>query len=155
MAIVKWTTKPLSQSGFLSEFDRLRSRMQYLFDSASGLGAERGVSRSGVFPLMNVSSDENNLYVTAELPGVSPEHLELSVEKNNLTLRGERKIAEADQKVSYHRRERESGFFRRVIDLPVKIDADQVKAESKNGVLSVILPKAKEAKPRQISVNIG
>jgi HSP20 family protein len=78
--------------------------------------------------------------------------VDLSVEGDSLTLRGERKIPEAGEKVSYHRREREAGVFRRVITLPVKVEADKVRAAMKNGILSVTLPKAAEAKPKQIVV---
>ena len=71
MAIVRWTANPLTQNSFLSEFDRLRSQMQHLFDTASGWEVGRRPTRSGVFPMMNVSGDADNLYVTAELPGVA------------------------------------------------------------------------------------
>jgi len=69
-----------------------------------------------------------------------------------LILRGERKIEEEDQKTSYHRRERESGIFRRTISLPMKVDSGKVSASIKNGVLTITLPKSEEAIPRRITV---
>jgi HSP20 family protein len=109
-------------------------------------------SGPGVYPALNVLEDENHLYVTAELPGVSPENIEISVQGESLTIRGERKILETEEKVSFHRRERESGVFRRVLNLPVKVDAENVTAKSADGLLKVVLPKGAEAKSRKIEV---
>ena len=151
MTIVRWTSKPTGRTQPFSEWDRLRSQMLGLFDHVHRQ-VEGGSARAGVFPLINIEEDEDNLIVTAELPGVPAEHLELSFEKDNLIMRGERKIPEAGKEVNYHRREREAGFFRRVINLPVRVDADKVTARCKNGVLEVVLPKAGEAKTRRIDV---
>jgi HSP20 family protein len=93
-----------------------------------------------------------NFYVRAELPGVKPESLDISVVEGQLLLRGERKIEPEEQKAGYHRRERESGFFRRTIALPARVDPGKVSATMRNGVLTVTLPRAEEAKPRKISV---
>jgi HSP20 family protein len=114
---------------------------------------ERGItSTSGVFPALNLSEDEDNLYVRAELPGVVPEEIEIITKENNLIIKGERKIATEGEKVSYHRREREAGSFRRIISLPTRVDAEKVTAVFKNGVLTVTLPRAAELKPRKIEV---
>ena len=126
--------------------------MNRLFDSMTVPGISHPIASSGVYPMINLEEDESSLYVTAELPGISVEDLSLSVHNDSLSLRGERKIPEVDEKINYHRRERKEGFFRRVISLPVKVDADNVSAEIKNGILHVILPKAEEAKPRQITI---
>jgi HSP20 family protein len=83
---------------------------------------------------------------------VNPEDIEMTTKENNLILKGERKIAPEGEKVSYHRRERDAGKFRRIISLPTRVDAEKVTAVCKNGVLTVTLPKAAEAKPRQITV---
>jgi len=152
MAIIRWTPGRLGIRTPWTELERLRHQMEGLFDSLTGSAEKRGLTGAGVFPLINLSEDADNLYLTAELPGVGAEALEMSIENEKLTLRGERRIAEADQRVNYHRREREAGFFRRVISLPVRVDADKVQATTKNGVLQVTLPKAAEAKPRQIAI---
>ena len=151
MAVVRW--KP----GFLgwhrdpfAEMDRLRREMDRVFGSFS---AGRGISpTAGVFPALNVSEDEHNFYVRAELPGAAPEDIEITTKDNNLIIKGERRIAAEGEKVSYHRREREAGTFRRIISLPTQVDAGKVTAVCKNGVLTVTLPKTAEAKPRQIEV---
>jgi HSP20 family protein len=99
-----------------------------------------------------VSEDEDNLYVRAELPGVVPDEIEIAIKENNLVIKGERKITAEGEKISYHRREREAGSFRRIISLPTRVDSSKVTAACKNGVLTVTLPKAAEVKPRQIEV---
>jgi HSP20 family protein len=114
--------------------------------SESGLGAW-----PGVYPQVNLSEDDDNLYVKAEVPGVESGDIELSVEEDSLILRGERKIV-LPEKVNLHRRERTGGVFRRKINLPARIATTKVTAEVKNGVLRVTLPKAPEAKPRAIKV---
>ena len=132
----------------LSEWDRTIQNMDRAMRSFFGEGSN---SYSGVYPPVNVSEDEEALYVRAELPGVPAEDIEVSVEGDNLILRGRRKI-ESSQEVNYHRRERTAGTFRRIMSLPVRVDTGKVSAKVKNGVLTIVLPKAEEAKPRQISV---
>ena len=151
MAVVRWNP------GFFgwhrdpfSEVDRFRREMDKLFDAFS---VRRGAATAaGVFPALNVSEDEINTYVRAELPGLDPGDIEITTKMNNLILKGERKILAEGEKVSYHRREREAGVFRRIITLPTRVDADKITAVCKNGVLTITLPKAAEAKPRQIAV---
>ncbi|UCF03701.1 MAG: Hsp20/alpha crystallin family protein [Deltaproteobacteria bacterium] len=76
----------------------------------------------------------------------------ITTKENNLIIKGVRKIATEGEKVSYHRREREAGSFRRIISLPTRVDADKVTGVCRNGVLTVTLPKAAELKPRKIEV---
>lgn len=147
MAVVRW--KP----GFFgwhrdpfAEMHRLRREMDRIWDASTR------ASTAGVFPALNVSEYEDNLYVRAELPGVVPEEIEITTKENNLIIKGERKIATEGEKVSYHRREREAGSFRRIISLPSRVDAEKVTAACKDGVLTVTLPKAAEVKPRQVEV---
>ena len=144
MAIVQWQTEPEG-----SEVDRLRQEMNRLFN-AFGPGTEPFFSR--VYPALNLTEEGDNFYVRAELPGVKPESLDISVVEGRLVIRGERKITVEDQKANYHRKEREAGFFRRTLALPTKVAADRVSASMKNGVLTVTLPKSEEAKPRKITV---
>jgi HSP20 family protein len=109
---------------------------------------------SGVFPALNLSESGDTLFVEAEVPGVRPEDLSISVEGTTLVLRGERK-ADSPEGVSYHRRERVNGRFSKSISLPYEVQADGVLAEYKNGVLRLTLPKAEHAKPRSIAVKTG
>ena len=152
MTILRWTPRQPGWRPGWPDMDRLRNQLEGLLESASETLGARVIGGAGVYPLLNLSEDEDHLYLTAELPGVSAEDLDISIHGDSLTLRGERKIPETDKKVNYHRREREAGFFRRGVNLPVKIDSEHVKATVVNGILSMTMPKAAEAKARQIKV---
>lgn len=129
---------------------RLRRDMDRLFDVFWAETPEE--STAGVFPAMNVTQDGTRYYVRAELPGVEPGDLKISVERNKLTVGGERKIATEGEEVSYHRRERVGGQFSRSLTLPDELDTEAVDARYADGILTVTLPKAAAARPRQISV---
>ena len=137
----------------LRELEQLQRRMDRLFQNAFGL--ERSPWQVGVYPLVNISEDRDHLYVRAELPGVKAESLEITVQDSSLILRGERKIPTEEKQVNYHRRERESGFFRRIVALPARIQADKVEATCKDGILTIKLAKPEEVKPRKIQVKVG
>jgi HSP20 family protein len=132
------------------ELEQLQRRMDRLFRQSYGI--ERFPWRVGVYPLVNISEDHDHIYVRAELPGVKPEDLEIHIKDNNLVIRGERKIAGAEKEVNFHRRERESGFFRRVVTMPGPANPDKVEATCKDGILTIKLAKPEEVKPRQIQV---
>ena len=122
------------------EMDQLRREMDRLWDRAFGFAPERYRRRGGVFPLLNISEDKDHVYVRAELAGVRPEDIDITLEDNRLILRG------------YHRREREAGSFRRVVRLPERLDPAKVEAVFKDGVLTITLAKPEEIKPKQITV---
>jgi HSP20 family protein len=132
-------------------FDALRREMNHLFfDFERGFpGVGRDESRS--WPRATLEDTGQALVVRAELPGVEDKELELSVEEATLTLKGERKDTPPEG-YSAHRKERAAFRFSRSFALPAKVEVDGVQAVLKNGVLTVTLPKAKEAQPRQISV---
>ncbi len=132
------------------ELDRIRRRMEQLSESLTE-GIYREPS-AGVFPLINVTEDDDKFYVRAELPGVKSDELDISVTGDTLTIKGERKIPTENQKSIYHRREREAGSFSRIINLPTQIDTKKVEAKSANGVLTLLLSKAESAKARQIQI---
>lgn len=137
---------------FRSPFDelaQLRRQMDRLFEDAT---APYQRASAGVFPLINLTEDKNNYYVRAELPGVKPDELEIQATANNLAISGERKIAAEEEGARYHRREREAGTFSRMIGLPGEVDTDKVKASLEHGTLTVVVPKAEIAKPKQITV---
>ncbi len=136
-----------------SELGRMRREMDRLFE---GLAA--GISReptAGVFPLTNITEDNDNYYVRAELPGIGADQLDITVTGDSLSVSGERKIPAEKKEVKYHRKEREAGKFSRMVGLPGQIDTEKVDASCADGVLTVVLPKAAAAKPRQISVSTG
>jgi HSP20 family protein len=105
-----------------------------------------------VFPLVNVTEDKDNYFVRAELPGLKAEELNIAITANNLTISGERKIPSEGDNVRYHRREREAGSFNRVIALPRDVEGDNVEAGLVDGILTVTVPKAEVARPKQITV---
>jgi HSP20 family protein len=143
-----WPSERL-QSPF-EELDRMRRRMERLSENLTE-GVFRGPS-AGVFPLINVTEDDDKFFVRAELPGVKPDELDISVTGDNLTIKGERKIPVEDEKSIYHRREREAGSFSRIINLPTQIDTGNVEAHSADGVLTLTMSKAESTKPKQIQI---
>ena len=117
-----------------------------------GPGGETGVGLRD-WPRINLREDADHIYVEALLPGVDPEKLDMNVLGNTLTLAGERLGVESEKNGrTWHRRERGAGRFLRSIELPVAINPDHVKAEYRNGLLLVTLPKMEEAKPKRISI---
>jgi HSP20 family protein len=134
----------------MQELERLQRRMGRLFEETFGPGMT--LRRPGVYPLVNISEDHDYLYVRAELPGINPQELEITVHEGNLILRGERKIPAEEKNINYHRRERESGYFRRVVSLPSRVNPDKVEASYKDGILTVKLAKPEEIKPRVVKV---
>jgi len=134
------------------EISRLQSEMDRLFERFFGKGLP--FFKSHEYPAVNVYHDIDNLYITAELPGVSIEDLDISLEENSITIKGQKKSGVSED-VSFHRKERDDGSFNRVIALPVKIDPEKGKATLKNGILTITLPKAEEAKPKKIDIKIG
>lgn len=129
-----------------NEMSRLTREMDRLF------GEARTDYGAGVFPPLNLYDDGESLVVRAEVPGIDPKDLEIHATFNSLTIKGERKRPEADDKVSFHRRERSHGTFARTISLPQEIDPNKVQANYKLGVLEVMLPRAEAAKPRKIQI---
>jgi HSP20 family protein len=141
-----------------SEFDRLQRGMDELFTALSGHRRplmEPPWREARLFPLLNVKEIDEAYVVTAEIPGMKNEDLEIKIEGDTLTLKGERKPIELGEGASYHRRERATGTFQRSLTLPRKVDPENVKATYKNGVLTITLKKEKAALPKQITVDAG
>jgi HSP20 family protein len=132
-------------------FGALRREMDDLFDRFGALAP--GLGR-GAFPALNLYETDDAFVLTAEIPGIAPEELEISLEGSTVMLRGERKLA-SEEGASVHRSERTSGAFRRALDLPVPIDGEKVEATHRHGVLTLRLPKAPEHRPRQVAVKAG
>jgi HSP20 family protein len=132
------------------ELEKMRRDMAWLFDQATGRSFR--ATTAGAFPLVNVTEDKDNYFVRAELPGLKAEELNIAITANNLTISGERKIPSEGDNVRYHRREREAGSFNRIIALPRDVEADNVEAGLVDGILTVTIPKAEVAKPKQITV---
>jgi len=130
------------------EMDRLQSEMNRLFN----VYYPNHLRPAPAFPALNVWTNEDSLNVTAEVPGVRPEDLDISVVGDTLTLSGTRKPEELDDNARYHRQERGYGEFTRSLQLPFPVDVEKVEATFRNGVLLVAMPRSEEDKPRKITV---
>jgi len=106
-------------------------------------------------PPVDIYEDEGNIVVKAEVPGIDPKDIDVRVENNTLTIRGERKLEKEEKEENFHRVERRYGSFYRAFTLPNTVEGDQCQANYDNGVLEVRLAKRAEAKPKQIKVNVG
>ena len=106
-------------------------------------------------PAVDIFEKDGNIVLTAELPGIETKDVDIKVENNVLTLQGERKFDKELQKDSFHRVERAYGSFTRSFTLPNVVDTEKIKAEFKDGVLKLTLPKREEAKPKQIQVQVA
>ena len=107
---------------------------------------------SGAFPPINVFQQEDDLVAIVELPGINKSDLEIQAKNNTIRISGKKEIAYAEG-ASVHRRERHSGTFDRTLTVPIQVDADRVKAEYRDGVLALFIPRAESDKPRTISSN--
>ncbi len=129
------------------EARRMQSQVDRLF------GARRPIARAATpFPPVNLWAGTDSVAVTAELPGITVDDVDISVQEDVLTIKGERKSPAEDQGVEWHRHERTDGQFQRVIQLPFRVDPDQVQARFTNGVLEIDLKRPEEDKPRRIQI---
>jgi len=150
MAFIRFADRPAFRNPW-AEFERIRQGLDEL--SRTYVDKGKGQSRANVYPALNIYEESDRLIVTAELPGVKAQDLELSIEGETLTLQGRRDRKQQDPGVSYHRREIESGSFSRAITLPIKVDVEKIGAKLNNGILTVTLMKASAVTPRQIKVS--
>ena len=125
--------------------DRLQREMDRLFAGLS-LPYERS------FPAVNIWEGDNDAVVTAELPGVDPDRIELSAQGDTLTLAGSREPEPLREGETYHRQERRHGRFTRIVKLPFRVDEGAVEATFDRGVLTIRLPRHEEEKPKQIQI---
>jgi HSP20 family protein len=147
MNIVRWNS--------LRDMDLLQTQLNRLFDSTlQGWPSDTNDTRSWV-PPADVYETDNHLVVMADLPGIDPKKLEVRVENNVLTIRGERPFAEKPKNENFHRIERVYGSFARSFTLSTAVDSDKVLATYNSGVLTISLPKAEQAKPKRIEITSG
>ncbi len=130
----------------LQDMQRLQSSLNRLLTESAPPAA------SAEFPLINVWTSETGAVVRAEIPGVAPEDVDISLVNDTLTLRGSRNPEELKEGESRHRQERGYGQFTRSLQLPFGVEADHVQAKFSNGVLQITLPRAEAERPRRISV---
>ena len=131
----------------------LQDQVNRLFEDSFFRGDDSSLTTWA--PAVDIYEDGNNLVLKADLPDVNEKDLDLRIENNMLTLRGERKFEKKVDEENYLRVERRYGAFSRSFSLPNTVDTAAIKAEYKNGVLTVILPKREESKPKQIKVAVN
>jgi len=140
-----------SWRGALGEMDRLRREMGRVLGALPS--GERQSWETGAFPPINLLEDADRFLLSAELPGLSSQDIEISVKGKQVSLHGQRKPPEAPEGARFHRRERGWAEFNRVVGLPAEVDQDKVEARLSDGVLQIVLPKAETAKPRKIAIS--
>ncbi|MDI6698532.1 MAG: Hsp20/alpha crystallin family protein [Candidatus Saccharicenans sp.] len=146
MAITKWDP--------FRDIMVLRDRMNRLFEDlvSSPKFEDSDIIQSTWSPAVDIYETENELVLTAELPGVEEKDVEIKVEDNTLSLRGERKFEKETREENYHRIERAYGSFYRSFSLPNYVDQEKISAEYENGLLKVHMPKKAEVKPRKVKI---
>jgi len=160
MTLAKWQRPNFWSQVPVRRMATLRDEVDSLFNLAFGRllsssGRDNGTQfLEGWFPAVDLYEDKDNLVVRAEVPGMKKEDIEISLHDGYLTLSGERKGEEKSETAEKYRSERWLGRFHRTISLPCRVEADKIKATYTDGILTVNLPKAEEAKPKQIPVTV-
>jgi len=134
------------------ELRTLQNEMNRLFSSTFSGAGDDELTRGVWNPSVDIFENKDNIVIEAELPGIKPEDVDISVENNVLTLRGERRFEKKDEKDNFHRIERSYGSFVRSFTLPNTVSPDSCDAEFENGVLRVTLQKREEVKARKIQI---
>ena len=134
------------------EMSRLQREMNRLL---SGTSQWPGLSGAPSYPAMNVWTDQDGAVVTAEMPGINADDIDISVQEDTLTLRGNRAPDEVPEGGTYHRRERGAGQFTRSLQLPFQVEAGKVEASYAKGILSITLPRAEADRPKKITIKAG
>jgi HSP20 family protein len=132
----------------------LQHRINHLFNEPFFRSGEDDELRIGTwYPAVDMFDDDDKIVIKAELPGMDKKDISVDIENRVLTLSGERNYDNEVKEENYYRRERATGKFKRAFNLPADVDEDQIKADFKDGVLKVEIPKPEEQKPKQITVH--
>jgi HSP20 family protein len=151
MTLVRWNDP-------FRNFTQLQDRINRMFVDAYGHGRQdEGLMSSGAWvpPVDIYQNGDHEVVLKAELPDMTREDIDVTVEKNTLTIKGEKKFSSDVKEDQFHRIERHYGGFSRSFTLPQTVDSSKVSADYRNGVLTVRLPLREEAKPRQIKVDVA
>ena len=148
MDLVKWEP--------FEDLNRIQSRINDLFDETFGRPRAHPTASGATvwFPPVDILESRDSYLIRAEVPGMKKEDFNLELQDGVLTLSGERKFEEPANGVEYHRIERSTGKFFRSFSLPQTVKNDEIKASFRDGILEVHVPKADEAKPKQIAINV-
>ncbi len=144
-----WNWSPVEQ------LTSLRDEINRLFEAPFGGWTRDSGLLNGWTPALDLHEDKDNFILRAELPGMRREEIEISYQDGALSISGERKFEEKSQQTETYRSERCFGRFHRTLTLPKPVQPDSAKATYKDGILTVVLPKTEEAKPKQIEVSVN
>ncbi len=155
MNLIRWQRPTLTTWPGFGRLSDLRDEIDRLFEAPLAGFANASHLLSGWTPALDVYEDKENFVVKAELPGMKKEDIDVSIHDGGVSLSGERKGETKHQDAEVYRAERFFGRFQRTVTLPAPVAADKVKAQYKDGVLTITLPKTEEARPKQINVAVG
>ncbi|UCC40987.1 MAG: Hsp20/alpha crystallin family protein [Candidatus Aminicenantes bacterium] len=145
MAIIRWDP--------FRDLITLREKMNRLFEDAfTARGEEKDLMASTWTPSVDIYETENEIVLTAEVPGIEDKNIEIKIEDNTLSIKGERKIEKDTTEENYHRIERAYGSFYRSFTIPHNVDQDKIQAEHESGVLKIKMPKKAELKPQKVKI---
>ena len=144
---------PIARWDPFRDFSVLQERMNRMFEeSGRGYRGDEPSATTAWSPAVDIYETEGTIVVQAELPGVERKDITLHLEKNVLTLKGERRFEKETDKENYHRIERSYGGFSRAFAIPVIVDEENIRADYKDGILRIVLPKKEQAQPKQIHI---
>jgi HSP20 family protein len=153
--LTRWQRPEVATWPGFGQLTSLRDEIDRLFETPLAELTHGSQLLSGWTPALDMYEDKDNVYVRAELPGMKKEEIDVSLHNGALSVSGERKQESKFENAEVYRAERFIGRFQRSITLPTPVAADKVKAQYKDGILTVTLPKTEEAKPKHINVNIS
>jgi HSP20 family protein len=158
MTLVRWNpvrdvTAWHPVSDLASEFVNMQREIDKMFDRFRG-GISDDSNSSAFMPVVDIVERKDDYLVKVELPGVNKNDVKITIQNDILTIRGEKKLEKETKDENYHRVERSYGTFQRSFTLPSSVKSDKIDATYDNGVLSISLPKAEEAKPKEIEVKV-
>jgi HSP20 family protein len=137
------------------ELAQLQDRVNRLFQETSTGSHDEGMTTTSFIPPVDIYENEQSIVLKVEVPGVEQKDLDIRIENNTITIRGERKFEKDVKEENFHRVERRYGSFQRSFTLPNTVNTENASADYDNGILKVTLQKRAEAKPKQIKVNVG
>ncbi len=153
MAIVKWAPYHRGWAPF-QDLVTIQDRINNLFEGSMGYKDDKSLASTTWKPLVDIFEDEEAITIKAELPEVDEKDVQINLDNNMLTIRGERNLEKEEKKESYHRVERYYGSFQRSFELPTTVDRDNIAASYDKGVLKVVLPKKEEDQPKKVQIEI-
>jgi HSP20 family protein len=154
-SLTRWNRPELAAWPGIGRLTGLRDEIDRLFESPLAELARSSRLLSGWTPALDLYEDKDNLYVKVEVPGMKREEVDVSLHEGSLSISGERKSEQKHEDAEVYRAERFFGRFQRTVTLPTPVAADKVKAQYKDGILTITLPKTEEAKPKHIDVNVS